>query len=89
MIVLLWVYYSSQIFLLGAEFTKVWAAHRGSEEASAARGMSSATSSQPAPITPVQAVIAHSAARKTPIGVFDIAALGTLMLVAFQTQRRR
>jgi membrane protein len=29
-LVLLWVYYSAQIFLLGAEFTKVYASHRGS-----------------------------------------------------------
>jgi membrane protein len=29
-VVLLWIYYSAQIFLLGAEFTKVYAAHRGS-----------------------------------------------------------
>jgi membrane protein len=29
-IVLLWIYYSAQIFLFGAEFTKVYAAHRGS-----------------------------------------------------------
>ncbi len=34
-IVLLWVYYSAQIFLLGAEFTRAWAAHHGS---AAARG---------------------------------------------------
>jgi len=27
---LVWVYYSAQIFLLGAEFTKVWATHYGS-----------------------------------------------------------
>ena len=27
-VVLLWIYYSSQIFLLGAEFTKVYAGHR-------------------------------------------------------------
>ena len=31
-IVLLWIYYSAQIFLLGAEFTKVYAAHRGSHQ---------------------------------------------------------
>jgi membrane protein len=31
-IVLLWVYYSAQIFLLGAEFTKAYAAHRGSHQ---------------------------------------------------------
>jgi membrane protein len=30
-VVLLWVYYSSQIFLLGAEFTKVYAARHGSQ----------------------------------------------------------
>ena len=27
---LIWVYYSAQIFLLGAEFTRVWARHYGS-----------------------------------------------------------
>jgi Zn-dependent protease with chaperone function len=40
-IVLLWVYYSSQIFLLGAEFTKTYAHRHGSligEMAPAARG---------------------------------------------------
>ena len=29
-LMLLWVYYSAQIFLLGAEFTKTYASHRGS-----------------------------------------------------------
>jgi len=29
MLVLLWTYYSSQVFLLGAEFTKVYTLHRG------------------------------------------------------------
>jgi membrane protein len=31
-VLLIWVYYSAQIFLLGAEFTKVWAAHYGSQK---------------------------------------------------------
>lgn len=31
-LLLLWVYYSSEIFLLGAEFTKVWAKHHGSQK---------------------------------------------------------
>src|ERR1700704_4407773 len=35
-VLLLWVYYSAQIFLLGAEFTKVWAERHGSKQASAA-----------------------------------------------------
>ena len=30
MIVLRWVYYSSQVVLFGAEFTRVYAKHRGS-----------------------------------------------------------
>jgi membrane protein len=29
-VLLVWVYYSAQIFLLGAEFTKIWAGHYGS-----------------------------------------------------------
>ncbi|MFZ4407429.1 MAG: YihY/virulence factor BrkB family protein [Paracraurococcus sp.] len=36
MAVLLWIYYSAQIFLLGAEFTKVWAGMQGNAEAQAA-----------------------------------------------------
>jgi len=31
-VLLIWVYYSAQIFLLGAEFTKVWAMHYGSQQ---------------------------------------------------------
>jgi membrane protein len=35
-VLLVWVYYSAQIFLLGAEFTKVWASHYGSQRANEA-----------------------------------------------------
>lgn len=31
-VLLVWVYYTAQIFLLGAEFTKVWARHYGSQQ---------------------------------------------------------
>lgn len=31
-VLLLWVYYSAQIFLLGAEFTKVYVDHRGGNQ---------------------------------------------------------
>jgi membrane protein len=31
-LLLLWIYYSAQIFLLGAEFTKVYACHHGSQQ---------------------------------------------------------
>jgi membrane protein len=30
-VLLIWVYYSAQVFLLGAEFSKVWARHYGSQ----------------------------------------------------------
>ena len=36
-VVLLWIYYSAQIFLLGAEFTKIYASHRGTPAAIRAR----------------------------------------------------
>jgi membrane protein len=39
-ILLLWVYYSAQIFLLGAEFTKVYAEHRGRRPSAAGSGAS-------------------------------------------------
>ena len=86
-VVLVWIYYSSQIFLLGAEFTKIWASRHGSSEAFAARNAPPASATAAPPPTPVQAVIAHSASRGTPIGLFDIAALGTLLL-ASRRQRR-
>ena len=35
-VVMLWVYYSAQVFLLGAEFTRAWAGFHGSESAAAA-----------------------------------------------------
>ena len=34
-VVLLWIYYTAQIFLLGAEFTKAYADRNGSTEKSA------------------------------------------------------
>jgi membrane protein len=34
-VMLLWVYYSAQVFLLGAEFTKVYACHFGSQQSGA------------------------------------------------------
>ena len=88
-IVLLWVYYSSQIFLLGAEFTKIWASHHGSAEAFAAKVAAGAVpAGPPHPRTKVENVLAHSAARRAPIGFFDVAALGALVLVAVRGDRR-
>jgi membrane protein len=36
-LILLWVYYSSQIFFIGAEFTRAYAEHRGSRSGDSAR----------------------------------------------------
>lgn len=36
-VLLIWIYFSAQIFLLGAEFTKVWARHYGSQRPRAAK----------------------------------------------------
>jgi len=82
-IVLLWIYYSSIIFLLGSEFTKVWAAHHGSAEAFEARAQTSPQQPTAVP-SPVQKVIAHGAQHRSGIGVFDVAALGALVLMAMK-----
>ncbi len=37
-VLLIWVYYAAQIFLLGAEFTRVWARHYGSRRRASNRG---------------------------------------------------
>lgn len=79
-IVLLWIYYSSQIFLLGAEFTKVWASHHGSAEAFAAR----TATVQPGPRTAVETVLAHNTTRNVPLSLFEMAALGTLLMLVFR-----
>jgi membrane protein len=69
-VVLIWIYYSCEIFLLGAEFTKVWAAHHGSREAFEARELTGAGG------VPQKVVVQQS----RRIGLFDIAALGTIAL---------
>ena len=69
MVVLIWIYYSCEIFLLGAEFTKVWAAHHGSREAFKARELTGAGAiAQPV-------VVQHRKA-----GWFDLAALASVFI---------
>ncbi len=85
-IVLIWIYYSSQIFLLGAEFTKVWASHHGSAEAFAARTPAAAAPPvKQGPATAVQNVLAHNVTGRSKVGLFEIAALATL---AFASRSR-
>ncbi len=89
-IVLLWIYYSSQIFLLGAEFTKVWASHHGSAEAfAAASAPGAAVVPSDTPSTAVQKVLVHSSRQRQRFGTFEIAALGSLILAAYLGETRR
>ena len=82
-VILVWIYYSSQLFLLGAEFTKVWAAHHGSAEAFAARSAAAAKpTNRPGPRTAVENTIAHTSSHRKAVGLFELAALATLVLVS-------
>ena len=84
-IILAWIYYSSQIFLLGAEFTKVWASHHGSKEAFAARNATTPIAATPppqGPATAVQNIVAHTAANRRGVGFFEVAAVATLLIFA-------
>ena len=81
-IILVWIYYSSQIFLLGAEFTKVWASHHGSAEAFAARNTAPAAAPvKQGPATAVQNIVAHTASNRRKTSMFELAALASLLLV--------
>ena len=73
------------IFLLGSEFTKAWAAHHGSAAAFAARAAAPGTT-VPAP-TKVEQVIAHGAQHRSGIGVFDVVAVGALIVFALREKR--
>ena len=87
-IVLLWIYYSSQIFLLGAEFTKVWASHHGSAEAFAAKAApGGAVVPSDDPSTAVQKVLVHSNKERQRFGMFEVAALGSLVVAAWLGER--
>ena len=47
-VVLLWVYYSAQIFLLGAEFTRAWAGLEGGKQEALVAGRAEAPVGRPA-----------------------------------------
>jgi len=51
-VLLIWVYYSAQIFLLGAEFTKVWAFHYGSQRRAGEKPGPLPAGDAPVPIRP-------------------------------------
>jgi membrane protein len=83
-LVLLWVYYSAQIFLLGAEFTKVYAGHRGSQHpGTAVSGRASVGSpgAAPAPDAAARATPAQEAEARSFLWNFaaGIALIGALL----------
>jgi membrane protein len=81
-IILVWIYYSAQIFLLGAEFTKVWAAHHGSQAAFDVRNADLSQPEQTAQ-TAVQSLVATSEKHRSGLGfgLFELAAVGTLLIL--------
>jgi membrane protein len=85
-VVLLWIYYSAQIFLLGAEFTKVYAGYHGRQETAPAnvdeRGRKSATS-----FAAESTSTARSAYRVSPVWNWIAAAF--LITAVLPGRRRR
>ncbi len=86
-IVLLWIYYSSQIFLLGAEFTKVWSARHGTVAVEG--GLDNA----PAPMAPgggagAHVEIARRAAQRSNTRWIDVVAVAGVLFAVFRSQRR-
>ena len=84
-IVLLWVYYSSQIFLLGAEFTKVWATHRGSV---AAEGLDAPADAPVVTGAGAHVEVARRAARRGNTRWIDVIAVAGVLFAVFRSQRR-
>ncbi|MEJ8835367.1 YihY/virulence factor BrkB family protein [Ramlibacter sp. AN1133] len=63
-ILIAWVYYAAQVFLLGAEFTKVYAQERGSRSGQAAMEATAATAVTGVPTDTASAAGAVAAARQ-------------------------
>jgi membrane protein len=76
-ILIAWVYYAAQIFLLGAEFTKVYAQAHGSHAARAAMEGTKATAATGVPVAaaPAPAALPEAAQVKTDAAVGPVAAL--------------
>jgi membrane protein len=100
-VLLVWVYYAAQIFLLGAEFTKVHADHHGSRAASKAVAATAATAEAGQPVeapgarvSPAlhteaqQAVQARTAAAKSLL-VKEVVTLVAVSLVGLLVTRQR
>ena len=68
-VLLVWVYYAAQIFLLGAEFTKVHADHHGSQSASVAVAATAATAEAGQPVEAPGARAGHAIQTKDQLAV--------------------
>jgi membrane protein len=79
-VVMIWVYYSAQIFLLGAEFTWVYAHSHGSRRGAERPGMEAKNKQLPVPVSPVVQV---APARDVPVAVAPVPVLRKKPLVAF------
>jgi membrane protein len=88
MVVLLWVYYSAQVFLLGAEFTKSWAGFKGSPEALAAGARPAEAMPRPRRRRREKAEAAPAgAAAPAQSALLRMAALGTVLVTAIRGRR--
>jgi membrane protein len=83
-VVMVWVYYSAQIFLLGAEFTRLYAGERGSR---AAPAVEPAILVQPAANTPIASAARPPAAALVKLGA--ALALGAGASLGLNFLRRR
>ena len=79
MAVLIWIYYSAQIFLLGAEFTKVWAGMLGNTEAQEALAAE--------PVNPCRQQRRKDRPRKSAAPAVGAAALTAVALTLLKRKR--
>jgi membrane protein len=85
-VILLWIYYSAQIFLLGAEFTKCYAHSHGSKTLGQAAPRADEAVSRPSPAE--SSVPARAAVRSREPGLL-LAMLGGLIMYLTLTRERR
>lgn len=86
-VLLLWIYYSAVIFLLGAEFTKIYARHHGSPEAPPAPGTEQPKPAAVAP-PPSRPAIAYARPKRRPFGAVDALALSALAVALLRGRKR-
>lgn len=86
-VLLLWIYYSAELFLFGAEFTKVYARHQGSPAAPPVPGTEQPQPAKTVTAPPIPAAVPVQQPRR-PFGALDVVALGTLVLAMLRRRER-